>query len=321
MVGMNLRRVPLILGSAVCAVTVLAPVAGASQPAPRSAKNDCAHTPRVIRNVSYDAIDGVDPNLLSLDLYLPKTRPTTGGKGCASVPLVVGVHGGGWRSGDKRSFTGDKAKLFNRHGWAFANVNYRLSAPGASPPVQYPTHDQDVANAVGFLVNHAEKYGLDPHQVGILGHSAGAGIVATVATDQRFLEHAGLGLDALRCAFPDDTEGFDVAARIAGGGAPARLYQNAFGTDPAVWQEASPSHHVERGKGIPPMLLTRRGAPGRVAQLEAFAGSLRSAGVDVRIIDASGYSHMDVNRLIGSTTDPIMTKPVTAFFERCFAKG
>jgi len=320
MVGMNLHRVPLILGSAVWAVTVLAPVAGASQPASRPAKKDCTDTPRVIRNETYDAVDGVDPNLLSLDLYLPKTGPTTGGKGCAPVPHVVGVHGGGWRAGDKRSFTGDKAKLFKRHGWAFANVNYRLSGPAVSPPVQYPTHDQDVANAVGFLVDHAKKYGLDPHQVGILGHSAGAGIVAAVATDERFLEHAGLGLDSLRCAFPDDIN-FDVAQGITFGGPLAVISRQAFGDDPAVWQQASPISHVERGKGIPPMLLTRRAGPVWQAQMEAFADALRGAGVDVQIIDATGYSHTDVNRLIGSTTDPIMTKPVTAFFERCFAKG
>jgi arylformamidase len=211
---------------------------------------------------------------------------------CAPVPLVVGVHGGGWRRGDKQGFTGDKAKLFNDQGWAFANVNYRLSDPAANPAVQYPTHNQDVANAVGYLVDHAEKYGLDPEQVGILGHSAGAGIVATVATDEQFLKKAGLGLDALKCAFPDDTEGYDVAARIADGGLAARIYENAFGTDPSVWKEASPINHVERGKHIPPMLLTQRGAPGRVAQLQSFAGALRDAGVPVTIIDASGYSHM-----------------------------
>ncbi len=67
------------------------------------------------------------------------------------------------------------------------------------------------------------------------------------------------------------------------------------------------------------MLLTRRGLPGRVAQMQAFADELRAAGVDVQVIDASGYTHGDVNRLIGSTTDPVMTKPVTDFFTKCFA--
>lgn len=317
---MTLRSIPgaliLTLVLAVGVGGALVPMASSSASTETSAgaKRDCTDTPRVIRDVRYDAVDGVDPNLLSLDLHLPQT-----GSDCRPAPLVVGVHGGGWRKGDKHSFTGDKAKLFNDQGWAFASVNYRLSDPATRPFVRYPTHNQDVANAVGFLVDHAARYDLDPDRVGILGHSAGAGIVAAVATDEQFLEHAGLGLDALRCAFPDDTEGFDIAARIANGGIAARLYQNAFGTDPAGWEAASPINHVERGKGIPPILLTRRGAPSRVAQLQTFADTLRSAGVDVQVIDATGYSHGDVNRLIGSTTDPVMTKPVTAFFEGCFA--
>jgi acetyl esterase/lipase len=302
---------------------VIALVAGAAAVLPfagagastRSARADCTDTPRVVRDLRYDAVDGVDPNLLSLDLYLPTT-----GKGCDPVPLVVGVHGGGWRKGDKRDFTGDKARLFNDRGWAFANVNYRLSGPDVSPPVQYPTHDQDVANAVGFLVDHAKRYGLDPDRVGLLGHSAGAGIVAAVATDEQFLENAGLGLHALQCAFPDDIN-FDVAQGIRFGGNLAFISRQAFGDDPAVWEDASPINHVEFGKDIPPMLLTRRGGLVWQRQMDAFAAKLRGAGVDVRIIDATGYSHGDVNQLIGSTTDSIMTKPVTAFFERCFAKG
>jgi len=315
---MNLHRKPaitIVLGVAVFAATVFAPTAGAGEPAAAPVKADCVDTPRVIRDVAYDTIDGVAPNLLSLDLYLPKT-----GSDCRPVPLVVGVHGGGWRKGDKGSFTGDKATLFNDQGWAFASVNYRLSDPATTPVVRYPTHNQDVANAVGYLVDRSKKYGLDADQVGLLGHSAGAGIVAAVATDEQFLENAGLGLDSLRCAFPDDTEGFDVAARIANGGLPARLYQFVFGTDPAAWNEASPINQVARGKDIPTMLLTQRGEPSRVAQLQAFAEALRGAGVDVQVIDATGYSHMDVNELIGSTADTVMTKPVTAFFERCFTK-
>jgi len=307
-----LRGAVLVLVA--CTVAAAVPLAGAGA-STRSARDGCTDTPRVVRDIRYDAVDGVDPNLLSLDLYLPKT-----GKSCPRAPVVVGVHGGGWHLGDKRGFTGDKAKLFNDRGWAFANVNYRLSGPDVSPPVQYPTHNQDVANAVGFLVDHAKEYGLDADQVGLLGHSAGAGIVAAVATDEQFLENAGLGLDSLRCAFPDDIN-FDVAQGIRFGGNLAVISRQAFGDDPAVWDDASPINHIEPGKDIPPMLLTRRAGPIWQTQMDAFADKLRGAGVDVQIIDATGYSHGDVNQLIGSTTDPIMTKPVTAFFERCFAKG
>jgi hypothetical protein len=99
----------------------------------------------------------------------------------------------------------------------------------------------------------------------------------------------------------------------------ARLYAAIFGTDPAVQREASPLAHVEEGKDIPAMLLVQRGEPSRVAQLGEFADALRAADVDVEIIDATGYSHAEVNDLIGSADDPVMTKPVTSFYEECFA--
>ncbi len=173
---------------------------------------------------------------------------------------------------------------------------------------------------MAWLFDHADEYGIDTDRVAIMGHSAGAQIVASITTDERYLEDVGLGLDRIQCSFPDDTEGFDVEARIAGGNRGARLYAAIFGTDPATQREASPLRHVGEGKDIPPMLLVQRGGPSRVAQLEEFADALRAADVDVEIIDASGYSHSDVNRLVGSTADPIMTKPVTAFFEDCFGR-
>ncbi len=172
---MTIRR---LLLSVTLVAAVAVPIAAA--PTADAAAKDCARTPRVVRDIRYDAVEGVDPNLLSLDLFLPVT-----GRNCPAAPIVVGVHGGGWQRGDKRAFTGDKAALFNGKGWAFASVNYRLSGPDVTPPVRYPTHDQDVANAVAFLVDHAGRYGIDPEQVGILGHSAGAGVVAAIATDER----------------------------------------------------------------------------------------------------------------------------------------
>jgi acetyl esterase/lipase len=312
---MSFRRAirPATIGLAITIVVVLS--AGAGQATATQAEDEvCRTTPEVVEGLRYDTIDGVAPNHLSLDLHLPAT-----GKACAPVPLVIGVHGGGWVVGDKRGFTGDKAKLFTEQGWAFANLNYRLTRRGQDPPVRYPTHNEDVARAVAWLLDHAGEYGLDPEQVGILGHSAGAQIVASVTTDEHYLEDVGLGLDRIACAFPDDTEGFDVAARVAMGNRGARLYAVIFGSDPATQRDASPLEHVEAGKDIPSTLLVRRGEPSRVAQLEQFAAALRSADVDVEIIDATGYSHAEVNELIGSTEDPIMTKPVKAFFEECFA--
>jgi acetyl esterase/lipase len=313
---MRARR-PRFLGLVIAGViAVSAGAAGAAPPERGGGGREqrvCRERPEVVRDVEYDRIEGVEPNLLSLDLHLPATD-----EACSPVPVVIGVHGGGWVGGDKRGFTGDKAALFEEQGWAFANLNYRLSRRAQDPPVRYPMHNEDVARAVAWLFEHAEDYGIDTERVAILGHSAGAQIVASIVTDERYLEDVGLELRDVKCAFPDDTEGFDVAARVASGHRGARLYAAIFGTDPAVQREASPITHVEPDKDIPPMLLVQRGAAPRVAQLERFAEALRSADVEVDVIDATGYSHGDVNRLIGSTDDPIMTEPVTDFFADCF---
>ena len=309
---------PIVVGLVIATGVVLsagAGQAGAPTRTPAGAPSGaevCRKQSEVVEGLQYDSIDGVEANALSLDLHLPAT-----GKACTPVPLIIGVHGGGWVVGDKRGYTGDKAKLFGEQGWAFANVNYRLSARDQVPPVRYPSHNEDVARAVAWLFDQAGEYGLDTDRVAMMGHSAGAQIVASITTDERYLDDVGLGLDRIQCSFPDDTEGFDVEARIAGGARGARLYAAIFGTDPVIQREASPLRHVEPGKHIPPMLLVQRGEPSRVAQLEQFADALRAADVDVEVIDATSYSHMDVNRLVGSTTDPVMTKPVTAFFEDC----
>jgi acetyl esterase/lipase len=150
---------------------------------------------------------GVDPGQTSLDVY----RPAPDGDGCRDRPLVVWVHGGGWTSGDKSEYVADKVTLFNGAGYVFASVNYRLTDKDLPTPApQYPVHDQDTADALAWLVGHAEQIGADPSRVVVLGHSAGGGIVSAVGTDDRYLGASGLGVDAIDCAASMDGEGYDI---------------------------------------------------------------------------------------------------------------
>ena len=130
--------------------------------------------------------DGIDANLNSLDISLPSAGEDDD---CRGRPLVVWVHGGGWHEGDKADEIGDKVRLFTGAGYTFASVNYRLTDIALERPApQYPVHDQDTADAVAWLVAHADELGVDAHLVALLGHSAGGGIVATITTDGRYLE-------------------------------------------------------------------------------------------------------------------------------------
>ena len=67
-------------------------------------------------------------------------------------------------------------------GYAFASINYRL-VPAATVEEQA----SDVANAVKALIDRAGSVGVDRRRIVLMGHSAGAQLVALVGTDERYL--------------------------------------------------------------------------------------------------------------------------------------
>jgi len=101
----------------------------------------------------------------------------------------------------------------------------------------------------------------------------------------------------------------------------ARFYGRVFGDDPAVWKDASPARHVEPGAGIPPFLIGYssglRGNAGarRAARAEAFAETLRDAGIAAVIVDASDRNHRQINVRFGRSDDEKVTGRAMAFLE------
>ena len=85
-------------------------------------------------------------------------------------PLIVFIHGGGFRGGDKRAVA-PWLERWRSAGIAVAAVNYRLSQHAPAP-----ASFQDGARAVQFLRSRAAAWGFDPRRVGASGGSAGAGI-------------------------------------------------------------------------------------------------------------------------------------------------
>ncbi len=98
-----------------------------------------------------------------LDLWRAQTKQP--------APLVMYIHGGGFRKGDKRSLAPDMLKSLLKAGVSVAAVNYRLT-----DVVPFPAQMHDCARAVQFLRLHASEYGIDPKRIGATGSSAGAGI-------------------------------------------------------------------------------------------------------------------------------------------------
>ena len=276
-------------------------------------------TPKQTLNVRYQSIDGVDPNLQSLDIYMPKVINP-----CLGVPVVVFVHGGGWRKGDK-SQVKHKPAYFNGLGYAFVSVNYRLSPQNnnLSPDrIMFPVHPTDVGSAMAWVHKNIRSYGGNPEKIALLGHSAGGHLAALVGTDQSYIKKADDTWNAqhLRCVGSYDSEGYDIPRLMKDPDrAQEALYRNAFGSDPAIWTAASPINFVQ--KQGPDFQLVRRGDSERHAQVDAFKAALEKNLNRVDVINGQGLSHKDVNVLIGDPSDRRMTPAVTTFMKKnCFPR-
>jgi len=104
---------------------------------------------------------------LLLDLHLPEEFQ-------GRLPVILWVHGGGWRAGNKRS---SPPLWMVRHGYAVASINYRLSQEAI-----FPAQIQDCKAAVRWLRANSSKYQLDPNRIGAWGASAGGHLVALLGT-------------------------------------------------------------------------------------------------------------------------------------------
>lgn len=91
-------------------------------------------------------------------------------KGKGPFPLVLYIHGGGFRGGDKRTLNAVRLKQFLEAGWAVAAINYRFT-DSAPAPAQY----LDCARALQTLRCRAKDWNLNPAIVASTGSSAGAG--------------------------------------------------------------------------------------------------------------------------------------------------
>lgn len=92
-----------------------------------------------------------------------------------AAPCVVVVHGGGWDSGDRTQLAAFNHWLAER-GVAVAAVSYRLA-----PVHRWPAQRDDVRSAVAWVQANAERLGVDPERLVLLGRSAGAQIAAATA--------------------------------------------------------------------------------------------------------------------------------------------
>jgi arylformamidase len=229
------------------------------------------------RDVAY----GADP-AQRLDVYLP-SHPNR-------APILFMVHGGGWRRGDKDNVrvADNKVERWLPKGIIVVSVNYRMM-PEAEPLTQA----EDVARALATVQDLAPGWGGDPANIILMGHSAGAHLVALITAAPEIA--AGQGAKPWKGAVLLDSGAMDVPAIMAARHWP--LYDRAFGNDPAEWQVASPFHRLTGP--TPPMLAVcrKRGNESCPAN-HAFARKANALGGRVEVVPMA-LSHGQINRQLG----------------------
>ena len=215
-----------------------------------------------------------------LDIYAPSNRDEA-----SALPVIVFIHGGGWRDGDKAGYEFAGRALASR-GFLTVVPNYRLS-----PAIHFPAFIEDGAAALHWVRTNIAYQGGDPERIVLVGHSAGAHIAALLAMDEQWL---GADRSAIAgwvgMAGPYDFLPLDTPAT-----------RGAFGNAPDL-AATQPINFA--GEGDPPALLLHGSVDTTVKprQSSRLAARLEAAGVPVRHIVYDGIGHTRIMTAISRWT-------------------
>jgi len=254
-------------------------------------------TARDDRHLTTEVAYGPDP-LQRMDIHRPAQA--------SEAPIIVMLHGGGWRRGDKsnRAVVSHKAAHWLAHGVLFVSINTRLM-PQANPLEQA----RDLARALARVQHDALALGGDPARIVLMGHSAGAHLVSLLAASPSLQAEAGVRPWMATVSL--DSAAYDVEALMRRDH--FRLYDQAFGKNAQLWRAASPAGQLRRAG--PPQLAvcssTRPDTPCRDA--ERYQAQAHSVGMVFDLLPVA-MSHRAINDDLGAPGD--YTARVDAFLRR-----
>jgi acetyl esterase/lipase len=225
-----------------------------------------------------------DTNRHRLDVYEPTKEAT------APRPVVLFIHGGSWNSGSKDDFIYKAiGRRLAKNGFVGVVISYRLS-----PQVQVPQQADDCARALAWTVANIKDYGGDPARIVLMGHSAGGGLAALLATgSDTLLARHGLPATAAHAVLLDDPAGLDMLDYLTKMQYPNDAqYLVPFSKDPAVWRQASALYHVRAG--APPYSIYNGSEtyPSISSSSEKFRQRLTQLGQAPRYTILPGKKHV-----------------------------
>ena len=207
-----------------------------------------------------------------------------------------------------------KPEHYPSQGYAFASINYRL-VPAATVEQQAA----DVAAALKALCARAD---VAPRRLVLMGHSAGAHLVALVGTDEGYLKGAGLSFANIAGVIAIDGAAYDVIAQMVDGPQIMQsTYGQAFGTDPAGQKALLPTFHVG-APNAPQCLLLYVQRPEGILQANSLGAALKMGGSAVEVGSFPGeglQGHAEINQRLGDP-DYAPTTMVDRWLKKMFAR-
>lgn len=237
------------------------------------------------------------------DVHLP------GRSSGPAAPVLVMVHGGAWKGGDKAAseVVDNKLDYWLPKGFAIVSVNTRV-LPAARPETQA----QDLGLALAWVQREAPGWGADPDRIIVMGHSSGGHLLALLAADAAMRQRTGAR--PWRASVILDGAGFDLLDVMPRPHAP--FYDDAFGADPAQWAQASPAAQL-RGPVSPTLLVCSTLRPDPCRRSRSYADQLAAHGNQAEILGIA-RNHAQINADVGADNDE--TRAISRYIDAHLAR-
>jgi len=237
---------------------------------------------------------GTDNPRQKLDLYLPKEP-----KG-EKLPLIVFIHGGAWRAGDKNGGLQRVAPFVQSGQYAGASIGYRLTNEA-----QWPAQIHDCKAAIRWLRANAKEHKIDPERIAVWGSSAGGHLVAMLCVSGNVKELEGelgkhLGTSSRVTCVVDF---FGPTELLTMGDAHSKMDHNSADSPESRLIGGALQENKEKAKAASPITyVTRDDAPILIMhgtkdplvpydQSVRFEKALKKAGVDVLFVTVQDGGH------------------------------
>lgn len=221
----------------------------------------------LIENISYsNNADQYAQERCKLDFYYPTNKE--------NYSTIVWFHGGGLEGGEKYIPQELKDK-----GVAIISVNYRLS-----PKANAPAYIEDAAASVAWAFQNIEKYGGNPKEIYVSGHSAGGYLALMIGMDKSYLGKYNIDTDNIKGLIPISGQTITHNAIRKGMNLP---------DDIPLAAQFSPLNQLREGI-VPTLLITgdrRNEITSRFEENQYLESAMKSKKNDVTLYELQGFNH------------------------------